>query len=105
MSAANPAAADLKLDAAVRKVAGVVVLGAITSILDITVVSLAEPSFQTVFHTSYANVASTMTATRWPLATVIPPSGHGALADVEHLQIERRDTGEHEHGSAPARLA
>ena len=36
-----------KLDAAVLKIAGVVVLGAIMSILDITVVSVALPTFQT----------------------------------------------------------
>src|SRR3954471_22993894 len=35
-----------KLDAAVLKIAGVVVLGAIMSILDITVVSVALPTFQ-----------------------------------------------------------
>ena len=46
----NPtAAASTKLDAAVLKIAGVVVLGAIMSILDITVVSVALPTFQTEF--------------------------------------------------------
>ena len=44
----NPtAAASTKIDAAVLKIAGVVVLGAIMSILDITVVSVALPTFQT----------------------------------------------------------
>ena len=38
-----------KIDAAVLKVAGVVVLGAIMSILDITVVNVALPTFQQVF--------------------------------------------------------
>ena len=38
-----------KIDAAVLKIAGVVVLGAIMSILDITVVNVALPTFQTVF--------------------------------------------------------
>ena len=37
-----------KIDAAVLKIAGVVVLGAIMSILDITVVNVALPTFQTV---------------------------------------------------------
>ena len=37
------------IDAAVLKIAGVVVLGAIMSILDITVVNVALPTFQTVF--------------------------------------------------------
>ncbi len=69
---------DTKLDAGVLKVAGVVVVGAIMSILDITVVSVALPTFQTVFHTSYANVAWTMTAYTLALATVIPLSGWAA---------------------------
>ena len=38
-----------KIDGAVLKIAGVVVLGAIMSILDITVVSVALPTFQTEF--------------------------------------------------------
>ena len=46
-TAAN--AAPDKLDGAVLKVAGVVVLGAIMSILDVTVVSVALPTFQTEF--------------------------------------------------------
>jgi len=66
------------LDAAVLKVAGVVVLGAIMSILDITVVSVALPTFQTVFKTNYANVAWTMTGYTLALATVIPLSGWAA---------------------------
>ena len=37
------------IDAAVLKIAGVVVIGAIMSILDITVVNVALPTFQTVF--------------------------------------------------------
>jgi EmrB/QacA subfamily drug resistance transporter len=67
-----------KLDAAVLKIAGVVVLGAIMSILDITVVSVALPTFQTVFDASYANVAWTMTGYTLALATVIPLSGWAA---------------------------
>ncbi len=38
-----------KIDGPVLKIAGVVVLGAIMSILDITVVNIALPTFQTVF--------------------------------------------------------
>src|SRR5690606_29193364 len=38
-----------KIDGAVLKGAGVVVLGAMMSILDITVVNVALPTFQTVF--------------------------------------------------------
>ncbi|MGH8963325.1 MAG: DHA2 family efflux MFS transporter permease subunit [Jatrophihabitantaceae bacterium] len=75
---APPTSTDTKLDGAVLKVAGVVVLGAIMSILDITVVSVALPTFQSVFHTSYANVAWTMTGYTLALATVIPLSGWAA---------------------------
>jgi EmrB/QacA subfamily drug resistance transporter len=69
-----------KIDAAVLKLAGVVVLGAIMSILDITVVNVALPTFQKVFSTpgnpvSYAHVAWTVTAYTLALATVIPVSG------------------------------
>src|SRR3954452_10387332 len=78
-SAAGPVSSpDTKLDAGVLKVAGVVVLGAIMSILDITVVSVALPTFQDVFDTSYANVAWTMTGYTLALATVIPLSGWAA---------------------------
>ena len=42
-------------------VAGVVVLGAIMSILDITVVSVALKTFQNVFDATAAEVAWTMT--------------------------------------------
>ncbi|WP_405089261.1 DHA2 family efflux MFS transporter permease subunit [Micromonospora sp. NBC_01392] len=67
-----------KLDAAVLKVAGVVVLGAVMSILDVTVVSVAIPTFQREFDASYARVAWTMTAYTLALATVIPLSGWAA---------------------------
>jgi EmrB/QacA subfamily drug resistance transporter len=72
------APADDKLDRGVLKVAGVVVLGAIMAILDITVVSVALPTFQRVFHASYATVAWTMTAYTLALATVIPVTGWAA---------------------------
>src|ERR1700704_253641 len=48
------------------------------SILDITVVSVALPTFQRVFNVSYAQVAWTMTAYTLALATVIPLSGWAA---------------------------
>jgi EmrB/QacA subfamily drug resistance transporter len=73
-----------KIDAAVLKVAGVVVLGAIMSILDITVVNVALPTFQTIFGTSpdhpiaYSTVAWTVTAYTLALATVIPLTGWAA---------------------------
>ena len=67
-----------KIDGAVLKIAGVVVLGAIMSILDVTVVSVALPTFQDVFGASYARVAWTMTGYTLALATVIPLSGWAA---------------------------
>ncbi|MET8154155.1 DHA2 family efflux MFS transporter permease subunit [Actinoplanes sp. NPDC049668] len=74
----DQAGAPTKLDAAVFKIAGVVVLGAIMSILDITVVSVALPTFQDVFDATYAEVAWTMTGYTLALATVIPLSGWAA---------------------------
>ncbi|MGH3448230.1 MAG: DHA2 family efflux MFS transporter permease subunit, partial [Nocardioidaceae bacterium] len=76
--ASHVQASDDKLDAAVMKVAGVVVLGAIMAILDMTVVSVAVPTFQSVFDASYANVAWTMTGYTLALATVIPLTGWAA---------------------------
>ncbi len=73
-----------KIDAAVLKIAGVVVLGAIMSILDITVVNVALPTFQTVFASdpahplAYSTVAWTVTAYTLALATVIPLTGWAA---------------------------
>src|SRR4029079_15978951 len=67
-----------KLDGAVFKIAGVVVLGAIMSILDITVVSVVLPTFQNEFDATYAQVAWTMTGYTLALATVIPLSGWAA---------------------------
>ncbi|MFJ1455537.1 DHA2 family efflux MFS transporter permease subunit [Nocardia sp. N2S4-5] len=67
-----------KLDAAVFKVAGVVVIGAIMSILDITVVTVAIPKFQTEFGASYAIAAWAMTGYTLALASVIPVTGWAA---------------------------
>ncbi|TDE12223.1 DHA2 family efflux MFS transporter permease subunit [Jiangella asiatica] len=69
---------DDKLDRGVLKVAGVVVLGAIMSILDVTVVSVALPTFQSEFNATYATVAWTMTAYTLALAAVIPITGWAA---------------------------
>ncbi|MEV8507085.1 DHA2 family efflux MFS transporter permease subunit [Actinoplanes sp. NPDC051475] len=74
----QPVAAPGKLDAAVLKIAGVIVLGAIMSILDVTVVSVALPTFQTEFKATYAEVAWTMTGYTLALATVIPLTGWAA---------------------------
>ncbi|MHA7127642.1 DHA2 family efflux MFS transporter permease subunit [Janibacter indicus] len=72
-----------KIDAAVLKIAGVVVLGSIMSILDITVVNVALPHFQTDLATGpeplhYSTVAWTVTAYTLALATVIPLTGWAA---------------------------
>jgi EmrB/QacA subfamily drug resistance transporter len=72
-----------EIDTAVLKIAGVVVLGAIMSILDITVVNVALPTFQTVFGSvdepiPYSHVAWTVTAYTLALATVIPMTGWAA---------------------------
>ncbi|HET7688737.1 MAG TPA: DHA2 family efflux MFS transporter permease subunit [Nocardioidaceae bacterium] len=71
------------IDAAVLKVAGVVVLGAIMSILDITVVNVALRTFQSEFADGgqpllYSTVAWTVTGYTLALATVIPLSGWAA---------------------------
>ena len=78
MTTPTSAPASDKLDAGVFKIAGVVVLGAIMSILDVTVVSIALPTFQTEFHAAYSTVAWTMTGYTLALATVIPLTGWAA---------------------------
>jgi EmrB/QacA subfamily drug resistance transporter len=77
-SPASTEATSDKLDREVLTVAGVVVLGAIMSILDITVVSVAQPTFQTEFHASPAQTAWTMTGYTLALASVIPLTGWAA---------------------------
>ena len=72
-----------KIDGAVLKIAGVVVLGAIMSILDITVVNVALPDLQTTFTGEgnplpYSTGAWTVTAYTLALATVIPLTGWAA---------------------------
>src|SRR6476660_387672 len=83
MSATSEVDLPDHIDAAVLKIAGVVVLGAIMSILDITVVNVALPTFQTVFGTpghpiAYSTVAWSVTAYTLALATVIPVTGWAA---------------------------
>ncbi|MFI1990628.1 DHA2 family efflux MFS transporter permease subunit [Actinoplanes sp. NPDC020271] len=81
---APPAAAnDERITGDILKVAGVVVLGAIMSILDITVVNVALPTFQTTFGEpgqplAYSTVAWTVTGYTLALATVIPLTGWAA---------------------------
>jgi EmrB/QacA subfamily drug resistance transporter len=67
-----------KLDKGVLVTAGVVVLGAIMSILDITVVSVGLETFQREFDATAAEVAWTMTGYTLALATVIPMTGWAA---------------------------
>ena len=83
MSSAAPVEYPDKIDGAVLKIAGVVVLGAIMSILDITVVNVALPDLQTTFTGTdnplpYSTVAWTVTAYTLALATVIPLTGWAA---------------------------
>jgi EmrB/QacA subfamily drug resistance transporter len=67
-----------KLDGRVMAVAGVVVLGAVMSILDITVVAVAQRTFQEAFGKTQAQVAWTATGYTLALATVIPLTGWAA---------------------------
>src|SRR4051812_48639699 len=69
---------DDKLDTRVMLVAGVVVLGAVMSILDITVVAVAQRTFQDIFGKTQAQVAWTATGYTLALATVIPLTGWAA---------------------------
>ncbi|GAA3718139.1 DHA2 family efflux MFS transporter permease subunit [Gordonia hankookensis] len=69
---------DTKLDRHILIVAGVVVLGAIMSILDVTVVSVAQNTFQQEFGTDAAGAAWTMTGYTLALAAVIPLSSWAA---------------------------
>jgi EmrB/QacA subfamily drug resistance transporter len=75
---ARGAADDNKLDKRVMVVAGVVVLGAIMSILDITVVAVAQRTFQDIFGKTQAQVAWTATGYTLALAMVIPLTGWAA---------------------------
>lgn len=76
--ATTPGAPPEGLDRGVLIVAGVVVLGAIMSILDITVVSVALQTFQREFDATSAQVAWTMTGYTLALASVIPLTGWAA---------------------------
>lgn len=78
MTVTEPSQVSDKLDRGLIKVALVVVLGAIMSIVDTTVVSVALPTFQTAFDAQYSTVAWTMTGYTLALATVIPLTGWAA---------------------------
>src|SRR3569623_1912347 len=76
--AAKSGGDDGQLDSRVMIVAGVVVLGALMSILDITVVAVAQRTFQDIFGKTQAQVAWTATGYTLALAMVIPLSGWAA---------------------------
>ena len=79
MTQASPAVAPDKLGRDVFIVAGVVVLGAIMSILDVTVVAVAQLPFMQEFNIDNpATVAWTMTGYTLALAAVIPTAGWAA---------------------------
>jgi EmrB/QacA subfamily drug resistance transporter len=67
-----------KLDKRVLVIAGVVVLGSIMSILDITVVNVAMTTFTQAFGKTQAQVAWVATGYTLALATVIPLTGWAA---------------------------
>src|SRR5687768_13073849 len=74
---------DDKITPELLKIAGVVVIGAIMSILDVTVVNVALPTFQTELSgggepLAYSTVAWTATAYMLALAAVIPLTGWAA---------------------------
>ena len=74
---------DDKITPEILKIAGVVVLGMIMSILDITVVNVALPTFQTQLaedgkEIAYSTVAWTVTGYTLALAMVIPVTGWAA---------------------------
>src|SRR5262245_57792840 len=81
MSSPSPAAApaaDDKLDRGLLMVASVVVLGAIMSILDTTVVNVAINTLARDFHTSLSTIQWVATGYTLALATVIPLTGWAA---------------------------
>jgi EmrB/QacA subfamily drug resistance transporter len=85
MSATAPAqdhapavSADGKLDRGLLMVASVVVLGAIMSILDTTVVNVAISTLARDFHTSLSTIQWVATGYTLALATVIPLTGWAA---------------------------
>ena len=76
-AAAAPAAPDA-LDRDTLIVAGVVMLGAVMSILDTTVVNVAIDHLTTVFHSSLTTIQWVVTGYTLALAAVIPASGWAA---------------------------
>src|SRR3954452_13945708 len=79
-AAARPAAPadDGKLDRGLLLIASVVVVGAIMSILDVTVVNVAINTLASEFHTSLTTIQWVSTGYTLALATVIPLTGWAA---------------------------
>jgi EmrB/QacA subfamily drug resistance transporter len=73
-----PAPADEGLDRELLLVASVVVLGAVMSILDVTVVNVAIPALVAEFDTTLSTIQWVATGYTLALATVIPLSAWGA---------------------------
>src|SRR5437588_10210640 len=78
VSAGAAHAADAKLDRDLLLVASVVVLGAIMSILDTTVVNVAINTLARDFHTTLPTIQWVATGYTLALATVIPLTGWAA---------------------------
>ena len=91
------------IDAAVLKIAGVVVLGAIMSILDITVVNVALPTFQTVFGTRGDPIAYSTVA--WSVTALHPRAGHGDPDDRLGRRPVRHQAALHDRDRAVRRSA
>lgn len=73
----TPQAPD-QLDARLLRIAGVCVLGSMMTIVDTTVVTVAQRTFVSAFQTTQAVVAWTMTGYTLAMATVIPLAGWAA---------------------------
>src|SRR5689334_20863315 len=77
-ASSTTASQDAALDRGVLMVASVVVLGAIMSILDVTVVNVAINTLARDFHTSLSTIQWVATGYTLALATVIPLTGWAA---------------------------
>ena len=78
MASSTPPPEDTGLDHALMMVAWVVVLGAIMSILDVTVVNVAINTLAREFHTTLPTIQWVSTGYTLALATVIPLTGWAA---------------------------
>jgi EmrB/QacA subfamily drug resistance transporter len=75
--AASPAAGD-RIEAHVWRIAGVVILGMIMSILDTTIVNVALPTLSRELHSSISQIQWVVTGYILSLAAVIPVTGWAA---------------------------